>query len=139
MPPKTKRIVDFLGNRDGGDTSNRQAQDKRATVADPIVPRQEPPQDDRSLHEETQGSSTHSRNSNLNEIEEDVHEQPNIMELMHTLVGVVDKQQRIQESWLGPRSGLTEFVKLVKPFDGSSTDPIKAEEWIEEIEKAYRA
>ena len=61
------------------------------------------------------------------------------MDLMHTLVGVVDKQQRIQESRLSPRNGLTKFVKLVKPFDGSSTDPIKAEEWIEEIEKAYKA
>ena len=92
MPLKIKRIVDFFGNQDGGDTSNKQAQDKRATVTDPVVPRQEPPQDDRSLHDETQGSSTYSKNSNLNEIEEDVHEQPNIMELMHTLVGVVDKQ-----------------------------------------------
>ena len=41
MPLKTKRIVDLLGNRDGGDTSNRQAQDRRATVADPVVHRQD--------------------------------------------------------------------------------------------------
>ena len=34
---------------------------------------------------------------------------------------------------------MTEFVKLVKPFDESSTNPKKVEEWIEEIKKAYRA
>ena len=40
MPPKTKRMVDILGNRDGGDTSNRQGQARRATVADPVVLKQ---------------------------------------------------------------------------------------------------
>ena len=30
-------------------------------------------------------------------------------------------------------------MKLVKLFNGSSIDPVKIEEWIEEIEKAYRA
>ena len=43
MPPKTKRMVDIFGNRDGGDTSNRHAQDRRATVVDLVAPRQEPP------------------------------------------------------------------------------------------------
>ncbi|XVE65585.1 hypothetical protein DITRI_Ditri08aG0011800 [Diplodiscus trichospermus] len=32
-----------------------------------------------------------------------------------------------------------EFVKLVKPFDGTSIDPLDAEKWIKEIEKAFKA
>ena len=92
MPPKTKKIVDLFGNRNVGDTSIRQAQSRRAAPANPLASRQETSQDNRSLHNETQGSSTHSRNSNLNGTEEELHGQPNIMELMHTLVEVVDRQ-----------------------------------------------
>ena len=58
---------------------------------------------------------------------------------MQTLVGVVDRQQRIQDMRPAPRNGLTDFVKLVKPFDSSSTDPMDAEKWIQEVEKAFKA
>ena len=72
MPSKTRRIVDLFDNRNDGDTLNKQAQSKRATFANPVAPRQETSQDDHSFHDETQGSSNHSRNSNLNGIGEDV-------------------------------------------------------------------
>ncbi|XVE70029.1 hypothetical protein DITRI_Ditri10aG0038800 [Diplodiscus trichospermus] len=66
-------------------------------------------------------------------------EQPDVMELMQTLVRVVDRQHRIQENRSGDKSALTKFVKLVKPFDGTSTDPLDVEKWIKEIEKAFKA
>ncbi|OMO55593.1 reverse transcriptase [Corchorus capsularis] len=61
------------------------------------------------------------------------------MSLMQQLVGVVDRQQRFQENHAGYRSGLTDFVKLAPPFEGSSIDPLDAEKWIKEIERAFAA
>ncbi|OMO58913.1 reverse transcriptase [Corchorus capsularis] len=65
--------------------------------------------------------------------------QPDVISLMQQLVGVVDRQQRFQENRAGYRSGLTDFVKLAPPFKGSSIDPLDAEKWIKEIEKAFAA
>ncbi|OMO92561.1 Retrotransposon gag protein [Corchorus capsularis] len=65
--------------------------------------------------------------------------QPDVMNLMQQLVGIVDRQQRFQENRAGYRSGLTDFVKLAPPFVGSSIDPLDAEKWIKDIEKAFAA
>ena len=37
MPPKTKRITNLSGNRNVGDTSNRQAQSRRVAPSNPLT------------------------------------------------------------------------------------------------------
>ncbi|GKV41955.1 hypothetical protein SLEP1_g49421 [Rubroshorea leprosula] len=51
---------------------------------------------------------------------------------------VRDLMQAFVDAMSGSKCGLTDFVKLTKPFDGSSTDLVVAEDWIDDIEKAFK-
>lgn len=60
---------------------------------------------------------------------------------MQTLIGVVQQQQQhIQQNVVvnkGQRSGIIKFKKLAPPsFEGCS-DPLKAKQWLQEIEMAF--
>ncbi|GKV17177.1 hypothetical protein SLEP1_g27713 [Rubroshorea leprosula] len=55
-------------------------------------------------------------------------DQPTVRELMQAFVDAMSRS----------KCRLIDFVKLTKPFDGSSTAPVVAEDWIDDIEKAFR-
>jgi hypothetical protein len=72
-------------------------------------------------------------------------QQPDMFQLMQTLIGVVQQQTttgnnvaRMMEQRQGHRSNMTEFKRLTPPSFEGSTEPLVAEKWLTEMEKAFR-
>uniref|UniRef100_A0A2N9FDG8 RNA-directed DNA polymerase n=1 Tax=Fagus sylvatica TaxID=28930 RepID=A0A2N9FDG8_FAGSY len=72
-------------------------------------------------------------------------QQPDMFQLMQTLIGVVQQQTttgnnvaRMMEQRQGHQSNMTEFKRLTPPSFEGSTEPLVAEKWLTEMEKAFR-
>jgi hypothetical protein len=72
-------------------------------------------------------------------------QQTDMFQLMQTLIGVVQQQTttgnnvaRMMEQRQGHRSNMAEFKRLTPPSFEGSTEPLVAEKWLTEMEKAFK-
>ena len=70
---------------------------------------------------------------------------PEMIQMMQTLVGVVQQQvtigdnlARMMEQCRGHHGGMIEFKRLSPPTFEGNTEPMEAEIWIFEMEKVFR-
>ena len=70
---------------------------------------------------------------------------PEMIQMMQTLVGVVQQQvtigdnlARMMEQCRGHHGGMIEFKRLSPPTFERTTKPMEAEKWITEMEKVFR-